>query len=278
MVARHHRSPKTEKSASCPNRPQIIARANELPDAISKVALKFDQQAEGYDAGAVIQSAAARWCAEWIETNALYLDALELGAGTGILTRHLAETDFRSLVASDVSPNMVRAGRRSVPQATWQIMDAWAPSSSPVHRLYASSLLQWAPAPSRTLSCWKSLLLPRGRVLTTLFVRGSMKEILNIAPEVSALEWRTSRQWCRLFQRSGFQVLRAETRCFQQRHGQALDAFRNLHAIGAVRAARLGAGTLRSIVRRLDRNHGHGPLTVSWHCLRIEAQLPVRPA
>lgn len=225
----------------------------------------------------MIQSAAARWCAEWLETKAQHFDALELGAGTGLLTRHLAETDFRSLVASDLSPNMVRAGRRSVPQATWQIMDAWAPSSSPVHRLYASSLLQWAPAPSRALNRWKNLLLPTGRVLTTLFVRGSMKEILSVAPEVSALEWRTSRQWCHLFRRSGFQVLRAETRYFQQRHGQALDAFRNLHAIGAVRAGRLGAGTLRSIVRQLDRNHGQGQLTVSWHCLRIEAQLPVAP-
>ncbi len=52
---------------------------------------------------------------------------LELAAGTGIVTRHLAAAlPAASVVATDLNPAMVEVGQRLAPHATWRAADAQA--------------------------------------------------------------------------------------------------------------------------------------------------------
>jgi ubiquinone/menaquinone biosynthesis C-methylase UbiE len=53
--------------------------------------------------------------------------ALELAAGTGVLTRELVSAlGAGTVVASDLNPAMVEFGRQQVPDANWRQADAMA--------------------------------------------------------------------------------------------------------------------------------------------------------
>jgi alkylation response protein AidB-like acyl-CoA dehydrogenase len=61
----------------------------------------FDRHAGRYDTHATVQREAAAWLAEWLP-QIIDGHALELGAGTGLFTRHLA-TRATQLVATDTA-------------------------------------------------------------------------------------------------------------------------------------------------------------------------------
>ncbi len=236
--------------------------------------MRFDQKAGSYHRNATIQARVAAWGAEWIEAEVSAFDALEFGAGTGLFTEHLAQAGFRSLRATDRSGRMVMEGGCRVPSANWSVADAWSPElAGSVDRIYATSLLQWAPDPVTTLSCWRELLRPGGRVLACIFVLGTMTEILAMDASSSALPWRSARAWENAFAEAGFRVARSETRLDVMRHANALEAFRSLHATGAVEARRFGTGRLRGLLSRMDQRFGEiGGVPMSWRTLRIEAE------
>ncbi len=237
--------------------------------------MRFDQKAGSYHRNATIQARVAAWGSEWIEAEVSAFDALEFGAGTGLFTERLAQAGFRTLMATDRSERMVMEGGYRVPSASWSVVDAWNPEiAGSVDRIYATSLLQWAPDPVAALSCWRELLRPGGRVLACIFVLGTMAEILAVDASASALPWRSARAWENAFAEAGFRVQRSETRLDVVRHANALAAFRSLHATGAVEAKRFGTGRLRGLLSRIDRRFREiGVVPMSWSTLRIEAEL-----
>ena len=76
---------------------------------------EFDRRASDYERHAPVQREAAQWLAEWLPGEIEH-PALELGAGTGLFTRHLVGRTKR-LVASDIAPRMVQAGIDRLPDA-----------------------------------------------------------------------------------------------------------------------------------------------------------------
>ena len=57
---------------------------------------------------------------KWIEEDCSSLSALELGAGTGLFTRHLALRAFKSFRATDVSGSMIAEGELRLPKVNWE--------------------------------------------------------------------------------------------------------------------------------------------------------------
>ena len=101
----------------------------------------FDRRAAQYDSHAALQREAAAWLAEWLPEQ-IAAPALELGAGTGLFTRHLAART-RGLVACDVAPGMVQIGRSSLPEVAWSVAEACAELDRLVVRaLVAGRVLQ----------------------------------------------------------------------------------------------------------------------------------------
>jgi malonyl-CoA O-methyltransferase len=235
--------------------------------------MRFESKAASYTDAAAVQGLLAEWVAEWVEPAwPDQLRVLELGAGTGLLTRHLARRG--RLTATDISSRMLQEGRRRLPDVRWEIADAWNPVGAPVDRLYSSAALHWTSDPQRTFQVWHRMLAPGGRMVHGLFVPPTLPELEAVGGDVFPLRWRPAAEWIDAAENAGFQVLRWETKSLLQEHANVRDFLRQLHDTGVTAARpRFGAGRLRSIIKELDRRYAgtDGRVSVTWSLLRFEA-------
>lgn len=236
---------------------------------------RFDRAAATYDAYAGIQREMADWLAEWIPEDRRG-DAIEIGAGTGLFTAHLLPWRGR-LQATDLSPNMVAAGRKHYPDAAWSVRDAEASGASgeePLDWIFSCSFLQWSEEPERLLRAWRKQLAPRGRVLAGFFVEGAVPELHRILGPRAPLRYRTADEWRNLFQRAGYRVLNTGTRAESRRYPSALDLFRHLHRIGATGRPALSFSQIRTLLDTCDETcrHPEGGVRANWKYCRILAE------
>lgn len=131
----------------------------------------FSAAASRYESDAEAQIRAAALLAERLPELPPSPRVLELGCGTGLLTRLLLKhlPPGASLLASDLSPVMVEWARTSLddPRLDFAVMDAEAPSLPPASfDLVTSSLAaQWFENLPATLNRLVSLVRPGGTLL-----------------------------------------------------------------------------------------------------------------
>ena len=237
----------------------------------STVPPEFDRRAAQYERHAPVQREAAAWLAEWLPDK-LEGPALELGAGTGLFTRHLVGRTGK-LVASDIAPRMVRAGIDTLPQAEWVVGDAVTPPRGPGYRwIFSCILVQWLPNPLSAFRAWHGASVPGGRLIAGWFVRGTLAEFLAACPEASPFVWRDAEEWNHLLAQAGWTIQRHEARPFVRHHADSAAMLREIHNAGAVIPRRVGIGKLRPALRRYDRDHRHAEgVRSSFQFLRVEA-------
>jgi malonyl-CoA O-methyltransferase len=231
----------------------------------------FERRAAEYDDHASVQREAAAWLAEWLPAK-IEGPAVELGAGTGLFTRHLAAR-AGGLAATDASPAMVRAGAAAVPSARWSVADATRPPDT--HRylwVFSCSLVQWLPDPAAAFRAWHRFSAPGARLFAGWFIRGTLREFFAACPEASPFLWRDAAEWEDLLARSGWKVERSETRSFRREDKDSAGMLRKIHNSGAAVPRRLGAGRLRRALREHDRAQGNGRgVQTNFEFLRVEA-------
>ncbi|WP_183100248.1 class I SAM-dependent methyltransferase [Nocardioides pelophilus] len=90
----------------------------------------------------------------------------DLGCGTGTLTRLLVDEGY-AVDGLDFSPAMIRQARAKVPEATFTIGDAAAPTLAPAtYDVVLSRHVLWAmPDPAAAFARWVDLLAPGGVVV-----------------------------------------------------------------------------------------------------------------
>jgi len=232
---------------------------------------QFDRRAAQYESHAPVQRAAAAWLAEWLPEK-MEGAVLELGAGTGLFTKHLLPRASQ-LTASDAAPNMVRMGGNALPGAEWIALDAAAPPEARDYRwILSCSLVQWLPDPAATFRAWHRASAPGARLLAGWFVRGTMREFFEACPEASPFAWRDEEEWCGLLAAGGWDVQRHEKKSFVRRYEDSTALLREVHNAGAVVPRRLGTGKLRQALRIYDRSHREEEgVAATFEFLRVEA-------
>ncbi|MBX7197912.1 MAG: methyltransferase domain-containing protein [Rhodospirillaceae bacterium] len=243
------------------------------PASITSV---FSAAADTYDAGAEFQRMIAEKLASKIK--ALPLPAqpklLEVGCGTGVLTRALADQIPATLKASwtitDIAAPMVarceRALGTALPGARFMVMDGTAPALAPGFDVICSSMaLQWFEDPGRAIGRL-SALLNRGGHLAFATLGLNTFEEWQAACALSGVAAPTRRFLsAEDFQKAtphGFNF-RAEKAVFRRTYANGWEFLRRLRKIGAHRAVPeadpLPAGALRKVLRATD-----APFTVSY--------------
>jgi malonyl-ACP O-methyltransferase BioC len=245
-------------------------------NAFPTISSLFGAAAHSYEAGADLQ----REVADTLATKlaALPLPAnprvLEVGCGTGLLTRalarHLNNASKASWTITDISAPMVaqceRALARELPGARFLVMDGAAPALTPGFDLIASSLaLQWFEDSAQAIRRLSMLLAPGGHMAFATLGPGTFEE-WQAACALSGLVAPT-----RHFQSAddfkkpllpGFNI-RIEKAVIRRTYGNGWDFLRRLRKIGAHRAVPdaqpVSAGALRRVLRATD-----GPFTVSY--------------
>ncbi|NVN02409.1 MULTISPECIES: dethiobiotin synthase [Asaia] len=152
-----------------------------MTDARSTIASRFDS-ADFYEEAARVQAIAASALADRLA--ALYADRpapkriLELGCGTGILTRALRRLFPKGqLTAIDLSPRMVERTRQAVPDAVVRVMDAETPTLDGSFDLICSSFcMQWFTDRKAAFRRLARLLTPGGRIEVTTLAQGSFAQ------------------------------------------------------------------------------------------------------
>ena len=234
----------------------------------------FDRRAPRYDSHAALQREAAAWLAEWLPEQ-IAAPALELGAGTGVFTRHLAARS-PALVACDIAPRMVQIGRKALPEVDWSVADAGHPPGAPEYRsVFSCSLMQWVPDPAAAFRAWHRFAAPGARLLAGWFIRGTLDGFYALCPDAVPFRWRSADEWTGLLREAGWRPVRSEARAFDRRHASASAMLREMHEAGAVVPRRLGAGRLRDVLRRYDRAHrADNGVCATFVFLRVEAVRP----
>jgi malonyl-CoA O-methyltransferase len=231
--------------------------------------MRFDACAHSYDANAAPQRAFAVRVAGFIQPSPEE-DVLELGAGTGALTRALCAVPGVRIQATDASPAMVSLGRAAVPAARWSELDAFRAPLPQAALQVSSGLLQWAPDPAQILRNWKAALAPGGRMVHAVPCEPCLAEWRALVQE-SPLVWRDEPAWRALFAAAGLRVRRTKLWVEQVMFPSALDMVRALHQSGVTGHPRLGPGRLRQAIRDYDARHcGPGGVCATWAWLGVE--------
>ena len=231
--------------------------------------MRFNERAATYDLHAAPQRHFARGVAEFIG-NPPPAQAVELGAGTGALTRELVARGF-DMMATDASPAMLDLGKRALPEVHWRQLDAF---SEPLPRALlqvSSGLLQWAPEPGRVLQAWRAGLLPGGGMVHAFPCEPCLSEWRQVSHH-SPIVWRSPADWVQLFERAGLSVKRQQLWTAQFWFSSALEMVRSMHASGVTGAPSLTTAQLRHALREYQGLYGTGQgVPATWAWLAIEA-------
>lgn len=220
---------------------------------------RFNRRANTYENYAQVQQDMASWLAKWLPAarEGACCAALDLGAGSGTFTRHLAER-CQNICALEAAPNMVARGQKNFPQADWQQGDAWTlqPLEHSVRKfglITSASLLQWCPQPQQTLAHWAKLCSPGTRMLHGFYIEPTLWQWRKIFGSASIIDWRSAALWTEAFAQSDWQIIRSETSVRDYHFASALELARSLHRTGVTpERGSLPAGRFRSLLRQYD--------------------------
>jgi malonyl-CoA O-methyltransferase len=234
----------------------------------------FGKKADSYDEHAFVQADAAEWLAEWIVALKCK-SCLELGAGTGLLTRHL-KGKFEHLECSDIEPTMVEFCRKKFPSATHSVRDAWAKQNDTGKwdLVTTSSVLQWANHPERVMQNWRELLRPNGRIVAGLFVKPSLPEMFEVTGGESPLIWRDIPTWNAIFESAGLKVERIEDKTTRYNYKSALDFWKSIHGIGAAVSRKISPSQMMRFFRNYESKFSdEDGVYATWTFCRVELKI-----
>lgn len=236
--------------------------------------MRFDDRAAVYDRHAHPQAEVIRRFVACLPDAGTSPDALELGAGTGRLTRELLAKGYR-VRATDVAPGMIEAGRLRVPGAQWGELDAWSPPPACCDRLFSANVLQWCPDPVATLARHRAALRPGGRLAHAIFIDPTLAELREVTGGLIPLRRRTAADWLDAARAAGLRVTLSREVVLRRAYPDALALLRELHGTGAVSGKHvLGPGRLRAVLREYDRRFPApgGGILATWAALLLQAE------
>jgi malonyl-CoA O-methyltransferase len=233
-----------------------------LSNRSTAVARSFGARAASYEDHAGLQRAVAERLARLLPPLASPR-VLELGCGTGLLSRHLlARYPGGAFVLTDLAPSMVEQCRRNLASAgrghvSFEVMDAARPTAEGPFDLIATSMtLHWLVDPAAAVNKLCGRLRPGG-VLIYATISGN-----------SFPEWRDvlTTQGLRigLIDIPELPGIVDEERLVA--NANTLGFLRRMKAIGGLTPregyAPLSAGALRRAIRAADKRHGG---RITWH-------------
>lgn len=251
--------------------------------------LRFGRAATSYHASTPVQLWMAGRLLELLPSDLVRPKILELGCGTGHLTRLLARRfPASALVATDLSEPMLREAAAIWPQdlvrPAWETLDARAPYRAPLQPdlVASNALIQWFPDLAAHFRSIRSLSKPGTEYVVSGFCRDHFPELESILESVEfgyePGPGHASDEAIEAAQREGWRALVVCEESKIESYPSAIDFLRHLKSSGANRPPPEGRPLTRSrlqrLVDRLTREAAspHG-ISITWKpwFLRLEA-------
>ena len=254
----------------------------------TKVRRSFSAAAKTYDNLAELQRGVGR---ELLERFPLSLQAgvsLDVGCGTGFLTRLLdAGIDGHDLIALDLALPMLQVSRSKHPgiPAYYLCADAeylpFAPHS--ISQIYSNLALQWVHDLPATLAGFKRVLKPAGQLVFATFGPKTLCELKAAWASVDSYthvnEFHSVADIKDFLFAAGFKDVCADSVLYPQVYPTVLDLMRELKGIGAhnVNRGRSPKPTTRSQLQQMMVRYEdlmpENAIVASYEIIFVKAQL-----
>ncbi len=242
--------------------------------------MRFDRASGTYEHVTPVQADMAHRLAGLVPVDSPPARVLELGCGTGHLTRALLRRlPASTFVVTDLAPGMLSACAERLNEldrdrVELRELDARAPRLDESFDLLASSaVVQWFPDLAGHLRACRALLRPGGRYALSGFCRGNFPELEALLstppwdfpePPGHALSHAEAQA-----KEAGFEVVLREDAAVELVYPSALEFLRAIALAGASRAPREGRPLTRALLRRLldtydARNAVAGGVKATW--------------
>jgi malonyl-CoA O-methyltransferase len=252
--------------------------------AKSVVAANFSAAAATYDGWAAVQAPAAQHLVDCLPPGFSPRTILDVGCGTGSLTRRLTERfPFTRIAGIDLAPAMVGTCRAAWPYPhVFLCGDAedFDAEGNAFDLVASSFAFQWFANKPGTLVRLAQALTPGGILAFTVPVAGTLCELSAAHQEavqrpLAALDYPPDTHYVSWAVEAGLAVVRAETRPMTVHYPDALSALKSFKGIGAVFKGGAKPLTPREISRLTkvyeDRYRDHNGVPVTYQVLTLIA-------
>lgn len=229
----------------------------------ANIAARFSAAAPTYEQHAEVQTRAADEVMRLLKNIGIPDRILELGCGTGILTRRLAGTFAEAeFVALDVSHSMTEKARQSLDtdRAVRFLaggMDQLADAGS-FDLVTSSSSLHWMIPLEQAFETVTEILLPGGCFVFSMMVHGTLQELhearVQAAPhKMPAARLPGAKEVLGYLRAPSYEILWHEEKAYRALHESAADFLQSIHEQGLTGGPYSSAGTplTRSEIEKL---------------------------
>lgn len=263
--------------------------STELQTRSHGVGARFSAAAATYDVSAIVQDQVAARVVELLGDLPGAGPILEIGCGTGLLTRRLAEIwPAAEIHALDVSSRMLEEAVRrcpALPRVTWiraDVRDYSSPRPYPL--IVSSSALHWIEPLDETLSAVAALAGRNAFFVASFMLRDTLPELhqarRHVAPDkIPAARLADLDTIQQVLDTRGWTIQVANEETLPERHADARALLRSLHdrgvTGGAVSHSRypLTRGELNRLRKYYDARYHHpeGGVKATYHVGLIKA-------
>lgn len=172
---------------------------------------QFEKSMQDYDQNATVQILMAlKMVFELTKISNTFENILELGSGTGILTKRLAsELDFKNYFANDLVEKSKNYVQNFIPQATFYCGNALKiKPSKKVDLIISNAMFQWFPSFEKAIQTIKSNLKSNGLLAFSTFSPDNFREITDLTG--LSLQYKTKEELEQILKNEGFEILYSE--------------------------------------------------------------------
>lgn len=172
---------------------------------------QFEKSMQDYDQNATVQMLMAmKMVFELTKISKTFENVLELGSGTGVLTKQLArELNFKNYFANDLVEKSKNYVQKFIPQSTFYCGNALKiKPTKKADLIVSNAMFQWFPSLEKAIQTIKSNLKNEGILAFSTFSPNNFKEITDLTG--LSLQYRTQEEIEKILKVEGFKILYSE--------------------------------------------------------------------